>query len=136
MTRRIWAPAAIALCIFAVSSRPFSQEPDPQKPIRNVLFIMGDDHSAEVLGCYGNKIIRTPSLDRLASQGTRFDRAYVNCPMCTPSRQSLITGKLPHSVGVTLLQTPLAENHVTIAEHLRQQGFATGPLERCISTAS
>ncbi len=87
---------------------------------------MGDDHSADVLGCYGNKIVRTPNLDRLASQGTRFDRAYVNCPMCTPSRQSLITGKLPHAVGVTVLQTPLAENQVTIAEHLKAQGFATG----------
>src|SRR5262245_35803637 len=94
--------------------------------IRNVLFIMGDDHSAEVLGCYGNRILRTPHLDRLAAQGTRFDRAYVNCPMCTPSRQSLITGKLPHAVGVTLLETPLPKEQVTIAEHLKSLGFATG----------
>src|SRR5512134_118156 len=107
----------LMFCIFAVSSRSFSQEPDPQKPIRNVLFIMGDDHSSEVLGCYGNRIIRTPNLDRLASQGTRFDRAFVNAPLCTPSRQSIITGKLPHASGVTLLQTPLCAEQLTIAEH-------------------
>ncbi len=115
----------VSFC-FATGSKVHSQAAQPGPAIRNVLFIMGDDHSADVLGCYGNKIVRTPNLDRLASQGTRFDRAYVNCPMCTPSRQSLITGKLPHAVGVTLLQTPLAEKQVTIAEHLKAQGFATG----------
>ncbi len=98
------------------------------KEIRNVLFIMGDDHSAEVLGCYGNKIIRTPNLDQLALQGTRFDRAFVNAPLCTPSRQSLITGKLPHAAGVTLLQTPLSSEQVTIADHLTKLGFATGAI--------
>lgn len=119
----------LVLALLLGSSQLLPQESSPKREqIRNVLFIMGDDHSAEVLGCYGNRIIRTPNLDRLASHGTRFDRAYVNCPMCTPSRQSLITGKLPHAVGVTLLQTPLAEDQLTIAEHLKQQGFATGAI--------
>jgi choline-sulfatase len=127
MKRKICLLSVLLFCIASAGSRVHSQAPAPQAPsIRNVLFIMGDDHSAGVLGCYGNKIVRTPNLDRLASQGTRFDRAYVNCPMCTPSRQSLITGKLPHAVGVTVLQTPLAENQVTIAEHLKGLGFATG----------
>jgi choline-sulfatase len=127
MKRRICLLSVLCFCIASAGSRVHSQQSSPQTPaIRNVLFIMGDDHSAGVLGCYGNKIVRTPNLDRLASQGTRFDRAYVNCPMCTPSRQSLITGKLPHAVGVTLLQTPLAERQVTIAEHLKGLGFATG----------
>ena len=78
-------------------------------PIRNILFLMGDDHSADVLRCYGNPIIRTPHLDQLATQGTRFNYAYTNSPLCTPSRQSILTGKLPHAAGVTLLNTPLAE---------------------------
>ena len=127
MKRRICLLSALFFCFVSVGSKVHSQGRATQdQPIRNVLFIMGDDHSADVLGCYGNKIVRTPNLDRLASHGTRFDRAYINCPMCTPSRQSLITGKLPHAVGVTLLQTPLAEQQVTIAEHLKGQGFATG----------
>lgn len=94
--------------------------------LRNVLFIVADDHSAEVLGCYGNSIIHTPNLDRLASEGAMFRRAYANSPVCTPSRQSMITGKLPHACGVTLLQTPLPENQLTIAEHLKRFGFKTG----------
>ena len=89
---------------------------------------MGDDHSADVLGCYGNRIIRTPNLDRLASQGFRFTRAYTNSPVCTPSRQSILTGKLPHASGVSLLQTPLAEEQETIAEHLKRFGFSTGAI--------
>ncbi len=93
---------------------------------RNLLFIMGDDHLAEVLGAYGNQVVRTPNLDQLASQGLRFNRAYANSPVCTPSRQSIITGKLPHAAGVTLLRTPLSKKEVTIADHLQSLGFQTG----------
>ncbi len=100
--------------------------PVQPEPIQNLLFIMGDDHSTGVLGAYGNSLIRTPGLDRLAAQGARFERAYVNSPFCTPSRQSLITGMLPHAAGVTLLATPLAEEQTTIAEHLKGFGFRTG----------
>lgn len=95
---------------------------------RNVVFIMGDDHATGVYGAYGNDLIRTPNLDRLAAQGMRFDRAYVNSPVCTPSRQSIITGKLPHAAGVTLLRTPLAAEQVTIADHLKQYGYRTGAI--------
>lgn len=98
----------------------------PDQPaIRNVLVISSDDHAAYAVGAYGNSAIRTPNLDRLSGQGIRFERAYANCPFCTPSRQSLITGKYPHGCGVTLLQTPLAEEQVTIADHLRELGFKT-----------
>ena len=109
----------------AASPRPRAGPQGPVK-IRNVLFIMGDDHAAYALGAYGNSIVRTPNLDRLASRGVRFDRAYVNSPVCTPSRQSIITGRLPHAAGVTLLRTPLSEEQLTVAEHLKLQGFSTG----------
>ena len=97
-----------------------------REQIRNVLFISSDDLAAYALGCYGNPIIRTPNLDRLAAEGVRFATAYTNCPICTPSRQSLITGRYPHACGVTLLGTPLPEDQVTIAEHLKNYGFKTG----------
>src|SRR5262245_24398719 len=97
-----------------------------QSKIRNVLFILGDDHAAYALGAYGNSIVRTPNLDRLAARGARFNHAYANSPVCTPSRQSMITGKLPHAAGVTLLRTPLSENQLTIAEHLKRFGYSTG----------
>ncbi len=101
-------------------------EPVPSDAIRNVVVIIGDDHATSVLGAYGNELIRTPNLDRLASQGTTFLHAYANSPVCTPSRQSLITGRYPHAAGVTLLRTPLPAEQITIAEHLQQQGYRTG----------
>lgn len=97
-----------------------------QAKIRNALFILGDDHAEYALGAYGNSIVRTPNLDGLAGRGTRFNHAYANSPVCTPSRQSMITGKLPHATGVTLLRTPLSEKQLTIAEHLKQFGYSTG----------
>ena len=66
------------------------------------------------------------NLDRLSTEGIRFERAYTNSPICTPSRQSLITGRYPHASGVSLLETPLSQDQVTIAEHLKNYGFATG----------
>ena len=116
--------AAIGLAIMACSPKGDSDGPS----VRNVLVISSDDHAAYAMGAYGNDAIRTPNLDRLASQGVRFDRAYVNCPFCTPSRQSLITGRYPHSCGVTLLQTPLAEEQLTIADHLGALGFKTAAI--------
>src|SRR5450432_314562 len=55
----------------------------------NLLFILADDHAGYVMGCDGNRMARTPHLDRLASEGTRFAAHYCNSPVCTPSRQSL-----------------------------------------------
>ena len=52
----------------------------------NVLFIISDDLTSTALGCYGNKICRTPNIDRLAAQGTRFTRAYCQATFCGPSR--------------------------------------------------
>ncbi len=65
---------------------------------RNVLFIMSDEHSRRVLGAYGNGIVRTPTLDRLAAGGTLFENAYCNCPICVPSRASFATGRYVHAI--------------------------------------
>jgi len=118
--------ALAALLVTLAAASPMSAA----EPVRakNVLFLMGDDHAAYVMSVYGNELVRTPNLDRLATQGARFDRAYVNAPVCSPSRQSIITGKLPHASGVTILSTPLAEEQVTIADHLKQFGYATGAI--------
>uniref|UniRef100_UPI004047815B sulfatase-like hydrolase/transferase n=1 Tax=Limnohabitans sp. TaxID=1907725 RepID=UPI004047815B len=58
----------------------------------NVLFILSDEHTRDVTGCYGHPFIKTPHLDKLAASGTRFDAAYTNCPICVPARASLHTG--------------------------------------------
>jgi arylsulfatase A-like enzyme len=69
------------------------------KAIDNVVFIIGDDHATGVLGAYGNQIIRTPNLDQLASEGVLFTNAFANSPMCSASRQSILTGKYPPCCG-------------------------------------
>lgn len=112
----------IAVALIALAASPAGGAPVARP---NVLVIMGDDHAAYALGCYGSPIVRTPNLDRLAREGVRFDRAYCNSPVCTPSRQSLLTGLMPQSAGVTLLATPLADSAITLADHLKAAGYDT-----------
>jgi choline-sulfatase len=87
--------------------------------------LISDDHAAHVLGAEGNRLAQTPNLDRLASEGTRFARHYCNAPVCTPSRQSFLTGQMPHAAGVTVLRTPLSEDKPTLARQLREAGHRT-----------
>lgn len=95
----------------------------PRRP--NLLWLLSDDHAAYVLGADGNRQARTPNLDRLAAAGAWFSRHYCNSPVCTPSRQSFLTGQMPHAAGVTVLDTPLAEDKPTLAKQLRAAGYHT-----------
>jgi len=65
----------------------------------NVLWIISDDHSRDDLGCYGNRWVKTPNVDRLARQATRFTLAFAAAPTCAPTRSGLITGMYPISIG-------------------------------------
>src|SRR5690349_20603452 len=66
----------------------------PAKP--NVLLITNDQFRADCIGFMGNRVIRTPNLDRLASEGTVYEQYYAQCPQCVPSRSSFHTGRYPH----------------------------------------
>jgi len=120
--------AIASLLLFTKCSTPTSSpaEENEETLTQNVVVIIGDDHATSVLGAYGNKVIRTPNLDQLAEEGVLFTHAYANSPVCTPSRQSLITGRYPHAAGVTLLRTPFPDEQITIAEHLKNFGYKTG----------
>ena len=65
----------------------------------NIVFIISDEHKASVLGCYGDKVVKTPNIDALASQGVMFNRAYTSSPLSAPARASLITGTYPSTNG-------------------------------------
>ncbi len=91
----------------------------------NVLFISADDLRTD-LNCYGQTDVITPHFDRLATEGVLFDRAYCQQAVCHPSRASLMTGKLPETIGVSSLYTVLrvaAPDVVTLPQHLREHGY-------------
>jgi arylsulfatase A-like enzyme len=118
----------------------------PEAPKPNVIFILLDDYGYTDLGCYGSKFYETPNIDRLASQGLRFTNAYAACPVSSPTRASIMTGRYPVNTGITdwipgrqasnsgsptdklvsrsfKLQLDLEET--TIAEVLRKNGYST-----------
>ena len=90
----------------------------------NILLITSDQQHWNTLGCL-NPEIRTPNLDRLASQGTMFTRAYTVNPTCTPTRASLITGKYPSQHGAYSLGTKLSEDEHTVGEDFTAAGYQT-----------
>lgn len=93
------------------------------KPL-NILWITSDQQHFSALGSVNPKI-KTPNLDRLAKEGTRFDRAYCNNPTCTPSRSTLITGLYPSIHGAWSLGTKLDENRQTVGDIFHENGYST-----------
>jgi len=91
----------------------------------NIILIMADQLAAQALRLYGNTVCKTPHLDRLAAQGTVFDNAYSNNPLCVPSRASLLTGKLSPKIGVYDNANELPSSTPTMAHFLRQAGYQT-----------
>src|SRR5262245_24838289 len=67
----------------------------------NVVFILIDDLGCNDLGCYGSKFHRTPNLDQMARDGLRFTDAYAACPVCSPTRAAIMTGKYPARLNIT-----------------------------------
>ena len=93
----------------------------------NILFICVDDLKP-VLGCYGDAVAKTPNLDRLAGRGLRFDAAYCNQAVCSPSRNALMTSLRPQTLGIYELSTNFrkaAPDAVTVAQHFMAQGYRT-----------
>src|SRR5262245_7438348 len=89
---------------------------------RNVLWIMADQLRWDYLSCYGHPTLHTPHIDRLATRGVRFERAYVQSPFCGPSRMSYYTGRYCRSHGATWNGFPLRVGEPTLGDHLRPLG--------------
>jgi N-acetylglucosamine-6-sulfatase len=94
-------------------------------PRPNVIFILSDDHRFDFAGFESHPFVETPSLDRLAREGTRFDRAFVTSSLCSPSRASFLTGTTPHRHGVWNNFTPWSNENRTFLEYLKMVGYRT-----------
>ena len=121
MKKRIFTLLPLALPV-ALSAAGL---PKPADKL-NVLLILSDDHSVPHVGCYGNKEIMTPNLDKFAAEGMRFDRAYVTCPQCVPSRASIFTGRSPVDIDMSRFSSPLPRAIKTYPEALRAAGWFAG----------
>ena len=134
---------AATVLLFTIGSwRSFAAEP---KSPPNIVMIMADDLGMMDVHCYGNKLVDTPALDQLASEGMRFTDAYAAAPVCSPTRAAMMTGQAPsrlrltnhapgHKDGFSLEDSDLQEaesvrnlalSYTTIAEHLQEAGYAT-----------
>ncbi len=129
--------AAISLTILAVVAAPLHAADEKRKP--NIVFFLVDDMGWTDAGCFGSKFYETPNIDSLAKNGLRFTNAYAACPVCSPTRASIMTGKYPARMDLTNYFTgtrrgkllpaeyknfmPLSE--VTLAEALKSAGYST-----------
>ena len=140
LTRRDLLGLTCGAAVLA-ARRACGQRPAGRK--LNFVFILADDFGWSDPNCYGNTFFETPHLDALAQQGMRFTDAYAACPVCSPTRASIMTGKYPARLGLTewipgkrssprekvlapkyLHKLPLGE--VTLAEALKADGYLTG----------
>ncbi len=132
-------PALILIALF-INGVFSSAQAVPQRPFRpNIVWLVVDDMSAD-FSCYGEKLIQTPNVDRLAREGVRFSRAFVTAPVCSPSRSSMITGMYQTSIGAHhhrsgrgALKIHLPEGVTPVPALFKQAGYYTaigGPLVR------
>lgn len=128
-----------ALCLACLLNTSCSVEKE-NKPT-NFVFILADDLGFSQIGCYGTDYYKTPNIDKLANEGMRFTNAYAACPVCSPTRASIMTGKYPARLHLTDFiagndkdtyplsqpdwQKYLALEEITFAEILKENGYNT-----------
>jgi len=91
----------------------------------NILFLMSDEHRADVTGYEGNPVVRTPVLDELARTGVVFRNAYTPSPICIPGRQAMMSGQFPRTCHCEVYGEDLAPNSMTFARRLAQHAYKT-----------
>lgn len=129
-------------CVFLVTSSEIATASEPQPVRPNIVLILADDLGWSDLACYGSDLHETPHLDRLASESVHFTQAYAASPVCTPTRASILTGKYPARLHMTIWRESAAErgghqllepiargdlpqDEITLAELLHEAGYYT-----------
>ncbi|MEZ6045375.1 MAG: sulfatase-like hydrolase/transferase [Planctomycetaceae bacterium] len=145
-SRRLFNPTVMVCfgCIISIASNLSAVHgaDDTQKTPPNVILFLADDMGWRDLACYGNEFHETPHIDKLAAEGMRFTDAYAACPVCSPTRASILTGNYPATLNLTDFipghyrpfakltvpefnqQLPAEQN--TIAELLSEAGYLNG----------
>ena len=133
----------LPFALFLIASFPLHADGQSQEHLPNIIFILADDLGWTDLGCYGNKFNETPNIDKLAENGILFTRAYAACPVCSPTRASILTGKYPARLQLTnyikgerhgenspvlpaVWKPYLDGKEITLAEILKTKGYTTG----------
>jgi N-sulfoglucosamine sulfohydrolase len=115
MFLRLLLFVALAPTLLAAAAKP------------NIVFLLSDDHSYPFVGCYGDRNVRTPNLDRFAASGMKFHRFFTAAPQCVPSRASYMTGRSPVAARITRFSSPLPRDEITFPELLKKDaGYFTG----------
>ncbi len=122
--------AAEVLGHSSLSSSQPEAAASPKTSLPNLVFLISDDQSYPDAGCYGNKYLFTPNIDRLAREGLRFDRGFAPSPSCSPSRSAVLTGESPHETGTSRFRSPMPDGQKTILEYLEPRGYYTGAFKK------
>ena len=91
----------------------------------NIVFIMTDDHAEKAISAYGYDLLKTPSIDRLAREGIRFENSFVTNSICAPSRAVMLTGKYSHKNGLRDNRDEFDGSQVTFPKLLQKAGYQT-----------
>jgi arylsulfatase A len=122
-------PRAWAIALIALAAPPAAAADAPARP-PNVVIVFADDAGYGDFGCYGNRLIRTPNLDRMAAEGVRHTDFYVAQAVCSASRTALLTGCYPNRVGILGALNPqakigISDQEVTLGQLFKSKGYAT-----------
>src|ERR1044072_9204599 len=123
--KKLVAATLAGLVLFPAAMN--SAQPGPQQTRPNIVFILVDDLRWDELGITGHPFIKTPHIDRIGSEGALFRNAFMNTPLCSPSRASFLTGQYAHTHDITDTVDRSAASHklITFPLLLKQAGYAT-----------
>ncbi len=115
----------LSVLSFASCNKAEKEEAEEASKQPNIIFIMGDDHGYQAISAYGYGLNNTPNIDRIAEEGVRFDRAFVNNSLCAPSRASIISGKYSGNSSVKEIGDVFDGSQTTFPKQLQKAGYQT-----------